>query len=39
MGIIIFREQLGMVSEWMEHGNLRQYLARNSNVNRRELVC
>ncbi|CAE6482926.1 unnamed protein product, partial [Rhizoctonia solani] len=30
IGVIIFRERLGMVSEWMEHGNLRQYLNRNA---------
>ncbi|CAE6430879.1 unnamed protein product, partial [Rhizoctonia solani] len=30
MGVIVFRERLGMVSKWMEHGNLRQYLSKNS---------
>ncbi|KAL5640222.1 hypothetical protein ACGC1H_007481 [Rhizoctonia solani] len=39
MGVIMFRERLGMVSEWMEHGNLRQYLSRNSDLDRGELVC
>ncbi|CAE6481291.1 unnamed protein product [Rhizoctonia solani] len=37
MGVIMFRERLGMVSEWMEHGNLRQYLNRNASVDRRQL--
>ncbi|EUC67019.1 tyrosine kinase domain protein [Rhizoctonia solani AG-3 Rhs1AP] len=37
MGVIMFRERLGMVSEWMEHGNLRQYLSRNSGLDRGEL--
>ncbi|KAG8688616.1 hypothetical protein FRC11_005138 [Ceratobasidium sp. 423] len=37
MGVIMFRERLGMVSKWMEHGNLRQYLSRNSGVDRYEL--
>ncbi|CAE6504922.1 unnamed protein product [Rhizoctonia solani] len=37
MGVIMFRERLGMVSKWMEHGNLRQYLGRNGDVDRRKL--
>ncbi|CAE6462405.1 unnamed protein product, partial [Rhizoctonia solani] len=37
LGITIFRERLGMVSEWMENGNLRQYIRRNNDVNRHEL--
>ncbi|CUA67421.1 Ephrin type-A receptor 6 [Rhizoctonia solani] len=37
MGVTMFRERLAMVSEWMEHGNLRQYLSRNLKVNRRAL--
>ncbi|CAE6466316.1 unnamed protein product [Rhizoctonia solani] len=37
MGVTIFRERLGMVSDWMEHGNLRQYLTQNSEVDRHEL--
>ncbi|KAH7338825.1 kinase-like domain-containing protein [Rhizoctonia solani] len=37
MGVVMFRERLGMVSEWMEHGNLRQYAHRNSGVDRRKM--
>ncbi|KAJ1302638.1 hypothetical protein OPQ81_002955 [Rhizoctonia solani] len=37
MGVVMFRERLGMVSEWMEHGNLRQYLSRNNGVDRHAL--
>ncbi|CUA67419.1 Tyrosine-protein kinase JAK2 [Rhizoctonia solani] len=37
IGVIMFRERLGMVSEWMEHGNLRQYLNRNASVDRHQL--
>ncbi|CAE7065459.1 unnamed protein product [Rhizoctonia solani] len=37
MGVTMFRERLGVVSEWMEHGNLRQYLHQNSGANRPEL--
>ncbi|KEP54228.1 tyrosine kinase family catalytic domain protein [Rhizoctonia solani 123E] len=34
LGVVMFRERLGMVSEWMEHGNLRQYINRNDNIDR-----
>ena len=27
------------VSEWMEHGNIMQYVKRNRGANRLELVC
>ncbi|CAE6475516.1 unnamed protein product [Rhizoctonia solani] len=37
IGVFMFRERLGMVSEWMEHGNLRQYLGRNDDTDRRQL--
>ncbi|CAE6505494.1 unnamed protein product [Rhizoctonia solani] len=37
VGMVIFRGQLGMVSQWMEHGNLRHYLSRNKNVDRPKL--
>ncbi|CAE6487658.1 unnamed protein product, partial [Rhizoctonia solani] len=37
-GVIIFRDQyLGMVSEWMENGNLHEYLLRHPDVDRYEL--
>ncbi|KAH7338712.1 kinase-like domain-containing protein [Rhizoctonia solani] len=39
MGVIMFKGQsLGMVSEWMEHGNLHEYLRKNSNADRYRLV-
>ncbi|CAE6425524.1 unnamed protein product [Rhizoctonia solani] len=37
MGVIMFQERLGVVSEWMEYGNLRQYLNRNPGANRLKL--
>ncbi|CAE7226338.1 unnamed protein product [Rhizoctonia solani] len=37
-GVILFRDQyLGMVSEWMDNGNLHQYLRRYPNADRYEL--
>ncbi|CUA67089.1 Vegetative incompatibility protein HET-E-1 [Podospora anserina] [Rhizoctonia solani] len=38
LGVIIFRENcLGMVSEWMENGNLREYMRRNRDLDRYEI--
>ncbi|CAE6445766.1 unnamed protein product [Rhizoctonia solani] len=38
MGVIMFKGQsLGMVSEWMENGNLHDYLRRNPDVDRHQL--
>ncbi|CAE6455882.1 unnamed protein product [Rhizoctonia solani] len=38
MGVIAFKGQsLGMVSEWMENGNLHEYLRKNPNADRLEL--
>ncbi|EUC56394.1 tyrosine kinase family catalytic domain protein [Rhizoctonia solani AG-3 Rhs1AP] len=38
MGVIVFKDQyLGMVSEWMENGNLREYLQAHSGANRYQL--
>ncbi|CUA75691.1 WD repeat-containing protein 5 homolog [Dictyostelium discoideum] [Rhizoctonia solani] len=37
-GIIMFREQyLGMVSEWMENGNLHEYLRKQPSADRHQL--
>lgn len=38
MGIVVFRGGLGMVSPWMEHGNLQRYIAQHSKVPRYPLV-
>ncbi|CAE6515497.1 unnamed protein product [Rhizoctonia solani] len=32
LGVIVFDERLGMISEWMERGNLQEYLQKNPNV-------
>ncbi|EUC53478.1 tyrosine kinase catalytic domain protein, partial [Rhizoctonia solani AG-3 Rhs1AP] len=34
MGVIDFRGQLGMVSLWMEHGDLRSFILKNPGVDR-----
>ncbi|KAF8707771.1 kinase-like protein, partial [Rhizoctonia solani] len=39
MGIIIFKGAfLGMVSEWMDNGNLREYILRNPRVDRYQMA-
>ncbi|KAF8593330.1 kinase-like protein [Ceratobasidium sp. AG-I] len=37
MGIMMFQERLGMVSMWMDNGNLRDYIRENPSVNRYRL--
>ena len=38
-GVIMFRDQyLGMVSEWMENGNLLEYLRKQPSADRYQLV-
>ncbi|CAE7077542.1 unnamed protein product [Rhizoctonia solani] len=38
-GVILFRDQyLGMVSEWMENGNLHEYLRKHPDADRYQLV-
>ncbi|CUA70584.1 Hypoxia up-regulated protein 1 [Rhizoctonia solani] len=37
LGVTIHQGQLGMVSEWMTNGNLRNYLSRNPDVDRYKL--
>ncbi|KAF8592865.1 kinase-like protein [Ceratobasidium sp. AG-I] len=34
IGIIMFQERLGMVSLWMENGNLHEFIRKNPGVNR-----
>ncbi|CUA71930.1 Hypoxia up-regulated protein 1 [Rhizoctonia solani] len=38
LGVTIHQGQLGMVSEWMTNGNLRNYLNRNPSVDRYKLA-
>ncbi|KAF8600104.1 kinase-like protein [Ceratobasidium sp. AG-I] len=39
MGITMFQERLGMVSLWMENGNLQEYVRKYPEVDRYELVA
>lgn len=38
LGIIIFQDGLGMISPWMEQGNLQQYIEIHPEVARHPLV-
>ena len=38
IGAYIRGSELVMVSEWMENGNIKQYLVKNPHVNRHSLV-
>jgi hypothetical protein len=39
LGVIIFKDQhLGMVSEWMENGNLREHMRNAQNFDRYQMV-
>ncbi|KAG8711786.1 hypothetical protein FRC09_020409 [Ceratobasidium sp. 395] len=38
LGVIIFKGQLGMVSLWMDNGNLEEYIRNKPSVNRLALV-
>ncbi|KAF8598370.1 WD40 repeat-like protein [Ceratobasidium sp. AG-I] len=37
MGIIMFQDRLGMVSPWMENGNLQEYIQKTPSVDRYKL--
>ncbi|KAG8763924.1 hypothetical protein FRC12_008356 [Ceratobasidium sp. 428] len=37
LGVVQFRDQIGMVAEWMEHGNLTSYIMRRPTANRCQL--
>ncbi|CAE6437416.1 unnamed protein product [Rhizoctonia solani] len=40
LGVIIFKEHhLGMVSEWMENGNLREHMRKNPEFDRYEMCA
>ncbi|KAF8596189.1 kinase-like protein [Ceratobasidium sp. AG-I] len=39
MGMILHQERLGMVSLWMDNGNLQQYITKNLDVDRYRLCC
>ncbi|KAG8740919.1 hypothetical protein FRC10_003578 [Ceratobasidium sp. 414] len=37
LGVIMFQGQLGMVSPWMDNGNLEEYIRKNPDVDRHDL--
>ena len=39
LGVNLTRYQLAMISEWMDHGNVHEYVERYEGVNRVQLVC
>jgi hypothetical protein len=39
LGVVLFQGRLGMVSPWMEHGNMQEYIRKYPQVDRRQLVC
>ena len=39
LGVTVSGYRLAMVSEWMEHGNINEFIERDRHVNRTELVC
>lgn len=39
LGIIVFQDGLGMVSPWMEQGNLQQYIEAHPEAARHPFVC
>ncbi|KAH7338808.1 kinase-like domain-containing protein [Rhizoctonia solani] len=39
LGVTMFQGRLGMVSIWMEHGTLQQYLNQHNDISRHALVC
>ena len=39
IGIVMFQGRLGMVSRWMENGNLQEYLQKHPDADRYQLVC
>jgi len=39
LGVTVSEHQFALVSEWMEDGNINDFLDMNRHVNRVELVC
>lgn len=39
LGVTLAGLRFAMVSEWMEDGNINDFIQKNPNVNRTELVC
>ena len=39
LGVTMFENRLVMVSEWMEKGNIKEFMNANPTADRLELVC
>ena len=39
LGVTLVEQRFAMVSEWMEDGNINDFIQKNPNVDRTELVC
>jgi len=38
LGVTLNKHRFALVSEWMEHGNINEFVKRNRDMNRTELV-
>jgi serine/threonine protein kinase len=38
LGVTVSERRFAMVSEWMDHGNINEFVEKNQGVNRTELV-
>ena len=38
LGVTVSERRFAMVSEWMEHGNINEFVGKDKHVNRTELV-
>ena len=38
LGVDLEKHRLSMISEWMDHGNINEYVEKNVGVNRLQLV-
>jgi serine/threonine protein kinase len=39
LGVTVSERRFAMVSKWMEHGNINEFVEKYEHVNRTELVC
>jgi serine/threonine protein kinase len=39
LGVTVSERRFAMVSKWMEHGNINEFVEKENYVNRAELVC
>jgi serine/threonine protein kinase len=39
LGVTVSERRFAMVSKWMKHGNINEFVEKNPRVNRIELVC